>query len=278
MNKYLIEAGRMARVEIVQTEADVAARRFELTEAENALDAARLALLQVLDIEKRTQIVPAERPEALPVDLAVKEFQKTALENRPDYIQSLISLDIREMELKVAENRRLWDLSLDGSWGNTGEDVHHRKHALGKSQNTNRGEWEVGMSLTIPIGDYTREQGVVRAETNLKKARLELVEQKENIEIEVLDAVRDVEAKLRQVELARQARELSERKLDIEQEKLKAGRSSNFQLVTFQNDLVRAQNNELNAKINYLNALTTLDKVLGTTLDTWKIVFAENGT
>ena len=76
---------------------------------------------------------------------------------------------------------------------------------------------------------------------------------------------------LRQVELAVQARELSERKLDIEQEKLKAGRSTNFQLVSFQNDLLNAQNNELNAKIEYLNALTALDRILGTTLDTWEI-------
>ena len=277
MNQALIEAGRMARVEIVQAEADLASRQFDLTSAENALDASRLALLQVLDMDRRTQIVPIERLDAGPVRLEPDEFQEIALENRTDYLQSLLNLDIQEMDLKVAKNNRLWDLSLDGSWGNDGEDQNHRKHALGKSQNTNTGDWEMGLSLTIPFGDLTREQAFIRAETNLKKARLSLEEQKENIEIEVMDAVRDVEMKLRQVELASQARELSERKLDIEQEKLKAGRSTNFQLVSYQNDLVSAQNNELSAKINYLNALTTLDQVLGTTLDTWKIEPAEEG-
>jgi len=56
------------------------------------------------------------------------------------------------------------------------------------------------------------------------------------------------------------------------------GRTTNFQLVTFQNDLVNAQNNELNAKIAYLNALSGLDQIIGTTLDTWKIEFKTERT
>jgi hypothetical protein len=34
---------------------------------------------------------------------------------------------------------------------------------------------------------------------------------------------------------------------------------------------VDRQNAELNARVDYLNALTALDSVLGTTLDTWQI-------
>jgi outer membrane protein TolC len=131
--------------------------------------------------------------------------------------------------------------------------------------------------LSIPLyGDLTREQTYLGAMINLEKAKISMEELKENIEIEVLDAVRDVEMKLRQVELARQARELSEKKLEIEKEKLKAGRSTNFQLVSFQNDLIIVQSSELNANIAYLNALTSLDNVLGTTLDTWKIEIKED--
>lgn len=96
--------------------------------------------------------------------------------------------------------------------------------------------------------------------------------------VRFLRKVTRLHPKLRQVELARQARELSERKLTIEKEKLLDGRSSNFQLVTFQNDLVSAQNNELNATIAYLNALASLDKTLETTLETWKIEIGNDRT
>jgi len=67
---------------------------------------------------------------------------------------------------------------------------------------------------------------------------------------------------------------LSQQKLEIEQEKLKTGRSSNFQVVTFQNDLVSAQIAESSSIINYRNALTALDTAIGTTLNTWRIQFS----
>ena len=82
--------------------------------------------------------------------------------------------------------------------------------------------------------------------------------------------------RMAQVNLARQARELSGKKLEVERGKLRAGRSSNFQIVTFQNDLAKAQYNELNAVINYMNAQTSLDKTLGTTLATWKVEINED--
>ena len=42
-------------------------------------------------------------------------------------------------------------------------------------------------------------------------------------------------------------------------------------MITCQNDLTVAQKDEINGKISYLNALTELDRLPGTTLDTWKI-------
>jgi outer membrane protein TolC len=135
-------------------------------------------------------------------------------------------------------------------------------------------QWNVGLSLSIPFyGDLSREQQIVSAKTNLKKAEVSLQETRFSIEIDVKDAVRNVYSRLTQVDLATKARILAERQLAVEQEKLNVGRTTNFQLVTFQNDLVNAQNNELNAKIAYLNALSGLDQIIGTTLDTWKIEF-----
>ena len=110
-----------------------------------------------------------------------------------------------------------------------------------------------------------------RKKIALKQSRLQLVEKRQSIEVEVHRAVRRVEVQQRRAELARQARELAERKLENERLKLNAGLSSNFRLVRFEDDLVRSQTSEIDAAIAYLNALTTLDEKLGTTLDTWGI-------
>jgi outer membrane protein TolC len=125
------------------------------------------------------------------------------------------------------------------------------------------------------LRDLTLEQGYISAKVNLDKTELSLAKLRDTIEIDTKDAIRDVETKIKQVALAEQSRKLSEKKLEIETEKMKAGRSTNFQLVSYQNDLVNAQNNELSAVITYLNALTSLDRTLGTTLATWGITIDE---
>ncbi len=57
----------------------------------------------------------------------------------------------------------------------------------------------------------------------------------------------------------------------FEQEKLQTGRSSNFQVLSFETDLRNAENARLNTFIQYLNSQAELDQALGTTLESWEI-------
>ncbi|MNS73942.1 Outer membrane efflux protein [compost metagenome] len=129
----------------------------------------------------------------------------------------------------------------------------------------------VGLQLNIPIGDLSRRQNWLAAETGMQTAELAFEEMKQAVESQVLDAVRSVEASWRQVEAARRARALSARALDIGQEKLRFGRASNFEVLSLQADLRAADAQELSANIAYLNALTALDQQIGSTLETWRI-------
>ena len=115
------------------------------------------------------------------------------------------------------------------------------------------------------------ERVTVSAKIALERSEISLKELRETIEIEVLDALRNIDIQWKQVKLAKMARELSEQKLKIERKKLNVGKTTNFQIVSFENDLVTAQNSELDAIIGYSNSLSSLDQTLGTTLRTWKI-------
>ena len=59
-NRALIQAGRMAELEVVQAEADVAERELVLVGAQNRLDGARLSLIDILDVDSDTAIHPSE--------------------------------------------------------------------------------------------------------------------------------------------------------------------------------------------------------------------------
>ncbi len=137
--------------------------------------------------------------------------------------------------------------------------------------------WEnyVGVQLEIPIGDMTKKQMEVQAKVDVQKQAVRLEEAKINLEQKVINAIRDTESRWQEYQLAIKASSLSQQKLKIEQEKLQAGRSSNFQVLSFENDLRNAENARLNTLIQYLNAQAELDKILGTTLESWEITINE---
>ncbi|MEO8927538.1 MAG: TolC family protein [Caulobacteraceae bacterium] len=276
-NQALIEAGRMAAAELVQTQADIANQRVALLEAEQARNSAQLALLRLLAMDLHTNVTAAD---SLKVDHVAVDLDRAiaiALDTRPDYLSQRRALEQARQGLIVAKNDRLWNLSIIG-------DIQHQTQQGGTLVTTDplTGQpilgvglsgtsGSVGLELSIPLGDHTLAQGEIQATTTVRTQEVQLADLGQQIEAEVRDAVQGVELTWRRVEAARQARDLAAQTLDLEREKLRVGRTSNFEVLTFETNLRAADTQALSAAIAYLNAVTQLDQQLGTTLDTWKI-------
>ena len=302
-NRALIRAGRMAELEVVQAEADVAERELVLVGAENRLDRARLTLIDTLDVDTDAVLHPTETlnvdrarsagarrmaehcagapngaapegtaqntPPAGNCQAAPAPMIALALENRPEYQQALLRVQNAEAQLLLARNNRLWDLSTTVAM-----DVGANADSFGVAFDRPFGlvpddDLRVALRLDVPIGEVAAKQRHLNARASLARARTDLAELRQSIDIDVRNAVRDVDARLRQVALASRASELAARKLQAERQKLNLGLTTNFRMIRFEDDLVRAQNSELEATISYLNALASLDQTLGTTLQTW---------
>lgn len=271
-NKLLIQLGRMAAQDIIQSEADVANKELSLEVALNTVDRARLELLRQLDLSKFLQIVPDEEIECPPFTFDETRVLTLARENQPNYLTTKYGVDLAELTLVRARDNMKWDLSLTGNVG--------ANRITGQPSLDSRSrEWGLGMSLNVPVYGTSRRDlrsGMMSAETDVKKANINLRKFSDNLELECLDTVRQIRTLQKQIELATKARQLSEQKLAVEQEKLRAGRSSNFQIVTYQDDLRNAKISELSAKIAYLNALSDLDIFMGTMTGTWGIDLNDN--
>lgn len=264
VNRAMIAAGRMAAFEIVQTEADVATQELSHEDARNQLDSARLALLQLLALDLDTPIIASEAMQATPLEVNVSEALNQAQALQPTYLIQLIASEQSLINLTVARNERLWDVSLVGGSGQ----VRDRN-----SHNGNARSWEnyVGVQVEIPLGDLSTRQAEVQAQVGVENQQVQLQEAQQQLQRDVTNAVRDIGVRWRQYQIAQRAEALSQRKLQIEREKLTVGRSSNFQVLSFESDLRSAQNARLSALINYLNAQAQLDQTLGTTLESWDI-------
>ncbi|WP_296489671.1 TolC family protein [Phenylobacterium sp.] len=262
-NQALIDAGRMAAADILQTRADVASQQLVLIQAEQQRATARLALLRLLALDLRTNIVAADPIEPQPVVIDLSEVIALALSSRMDVLAQRKALAQDREVVRVARNNRLWDVSVVAS-------VRHDA-TTGAAAALAQTSSEVGVQLSIPLGDYSKRQEDIRATTSLRVDEVRLEDLGQAVEAEVRDAVQGVDAAWRQLLAAREARALASQALGFAREKLQAGRASNFEVLSFEAGLRAAENQELAAGVGYLNALTTLDQQVGGTLATWRI-------
>lgn len=264
-NRALIDAGRMAAADIIQTESSVANQEVSLLGARQSQATAQLNLLRLLGLELRTNVVAADTISVRRVEVDLDRTLAMAMDARMDVAAQRISLAQMRQSLIIARNNRLWDLSVvgtvsqfdkdDGIFGAFGAPADHT----------------IGLQLDIPIGDLSSRQQLLAAETSLRTAELRYEDLEQAVEAQIRDSIQQVELLWLQVEAARRARALAARALELQQERLRLGRASNFEVVSFQTDLRNADAQELSANIAYLNALTALDQQIGSTLDTWRI-------
>jgi len=273
INRFKMDLGRMSRSDVTQAEADEATQELALEQQLNYYDQARRNLLKHLDMDPNTQIEPAMEGYR---ELHPKMDQCMAVARRRNqaYLDKVFAVNETEIKYLVAENQRKWDLSVKAGVG----------QAYGK-ENPDRAytdtESHVGLQLDAQVNlwgaDYLdRKQTLLDAATQRRRSRVELKQAETTLQTLVANTVRNVNMRLKFISLSKRNTELQKAQLENENSKLMAGRSTNFQVVTYQAQLVQAQQEEVANIISYLQALLELDQVLGTTMRTWKIDFQKD--
>lgn len=266
-NRAMIDAGRMAAFEIVQTEADIASQELGVEEAANQADSARLDLLRLLALDLDTPVRATEALQAEPLVIDRGQAFRLAQNQQPDYLARLLGSQQADLNLVIAKDQSRWDVSLVTGASQVRDRYDEDDHGGGGRR------WEsyAGVRVEIPLGDLSTRQAEVHARVEVDDQAIRLADARQELERRVNEVIRDLGTRWRQYEIAQRASELSRRKLEIEREKLNAGRSSNFQVLSFEADLRNAESARLNALIAYLNAQTQLDQTLGMTLESWDI-------
>jgi outer membrane protein TolC len=262
ITQAFIDAGRLARVDLIQNQTAVANREVDLLAAQNRLQEAQLQLLQTLDLEQNLELIALDTPKveksALP---SPTEILKLALANNPNYLNASLDIEIAQLNLSLAKDNRRWDLSLNISYDNNLNSIREDSSEFTGSLNLNR-EF---------FGNLRLKREAIRSQIVLQQNQNNLEEARATLEIQVQNSIREVNFRLTEVEQAKRATQLSQQQLENEREKLRLGRGSIIDAIRFEEDLVNAANRELNAIIAYLNALTRLEQTIGTTLETWNV-------
>ncbi len=254
--RALIGAGRVAEREAGRSEAATANRELALIRAQNRLESAQFALINILELDSKVRIRPLEELKAGQQDATLAPTLEDALQDRVDYRQAGLQVEIARIGLTVARNNLLPDVALSFRW------TH---------DNTGRSDSEVRIGATIQLNDRTPELAHLQARNSLRKAERNVVELRQSIDTALRQALNNVEVGLRLTELTGAARELAERNLAVEEAKFGQGLSSTFEVASSEEELVRAEEAEADAILSYLVALTRLDQIAGRVLDRWDV-------
>ncbi|NEQ54793.1 MAG: TolC family protein [Leptolyngbya sp. SIO3F4] len=260
LNAALVEAGRLARFELVEIDANLADTETSVLEAENDLEQAKSDLLDLLELDDSIDItIPeetldtlsnVEQPSEVP---SLDELVSIAYENRPDYQQAELNLQVAAINGVVAADNRRWNLDLRA--------------------NATEGDFSSASTelvLTRLLEDESVETAFQRNQVTQQQLRNDLATLKSDIRLEVADQLRNVESARNRIKSTRLARELAIQRLENARARARRGRTRDiFEVLELQNDVVEAQNSEVNAAIDLADAIANLNQSLGTTLDVW---------
>lgn len=256
----LVEAGRAARFTLLRTEQNVAAFQSELLQSENAVQSARLALMNQVGVDRDLPVVAIAASDAIatePVQLNPQQLIAVSLAQRPDYLIDLLALNLAGFDLQEADHARRWQLNLETRYADaTGEPS----------------DFSAQLVLTQPLGERTRRQEAFDRSRVARLQRQNNLSQREaDIRIAVQNQVRQVRLQFEQLQIARQRVELATQELAAQEALTQAGLGDAFQLQDAQRELLTVRTGELTQRVSYSNALTALDEIQGITLERWGI-------
>ena len=285
------ESGAAPKTELAQPKAELERRRGELFAAREAQargeNALKLLILADTDAAWADAIVPTENMdvEATPVDVAASVQQ--ALDRRPELALAGAALDGERVETRFARNGVRPSLDAVASYDRFGvagtplSGFTFPNGGLDQSFQSLRDNQfnaaRVALVLGLPIRNSSARGAAESARHIERQAQAEIAFVRKSIRAQVLDAAATLETAGQRIEAARSGRQAAEVQLAAEKDRYDTGLSTNFLVLTRQNDLSRARLDEISALSDYHTARTELARADGTLIEQRGIVLDTKG-
>jgi outer membrane protein TolC len=284
-----IEAGTAAEADVAPPDAEIARRRGDLHAAEDAAARAEHALKVLLlpspdDPWWSRPLEPTDAPAGeVPVPDA-SDAVAAALARRPELAELATAIDRADIGIEAARDVLRPSLDLVGTYALRGLAGDRNDNltppfptpiavpadldgALGQSYlNLVAHRYldaAVGVSMAVPIGNRAAHADVAAAEIARRQAALALDQLRTRIAAEVRNAVTGLRTTGQRVEAARAGREAAVVQLQAERDRYEAGLTTDFFVLTRQNDLAQAELAEATARADYRRAVTELSRATG---------------
>ncbi len=247
------ELGQKGHADVVQMEAELADREYELTNTRNMYRDQLMILSDLmfwpLDEEL---VISTEMPDPT-MGFNADDIVSFALDHDPAVqIASWQELNARR-ELNTAKWQLLPSVGLYAGWNTSYYAYQGSSTATFRDQFlNNRGEY-VELTLTIPIWDrLSKHSKIARKQHALDKASAELDQKRRDVESEVRRAVQDCDGAAAAYSQAQRKAEVQEEAYRLNLKKLQQGLISPLEFQTANGNYIKAQADEMNSLFKYL--------------------------
>ena len=185
-----------------------------------------------------------------------------------------MALERQGLTVDYQRNQTLPSLDLVGGYGVAASREDSYGNVLDQMGSADEPYWNVGVTLSIPLGNRAARARAVQSLEAADRMRLQLRQLEEGALVEVDNAVASVETGFERLEATREARLYAEQALEAEQRKLDNGKSTSFVVLQLQRALTQARNSEIQALADYNRQMSVLALAEGSMLERHGVIIA----
>ena len=310
-NRKQLQIGTLAPLDVVNSDASVAADKQALIQSQTNLEYQQLIMKQAIARNlndpqlSAAPVIPTDRVglDRLPEeDEPIEQLISEAYANNPQIEQAVLNMKNNKITIKAEKNGLLPVLDAFAFYGATGlagaqapgainfdtgepyppgsfPSVSYGT-ALGNLVNNSSPNKGVGANLTIPLRNRTAQADQARSQMELRQSEMRLQQLYTQIRIQIINGRYALTNDRAQVDAAQAQHDYAQQSLIAEQKKYKLGASTSANVLQQGRNLAIAENSLISATAAYAKDRAALLELLATTLDRYNIslVDAAGGT
>jgi outer membrane protein len=277
-DKQALDLGALPKLDIYQSESEVAQRKLDVLQAQYAYRAQLDTLRRLIgaDLQPATrslEMVLEDDPSTLPLrsidslDVALDRAMRT----RPELSALRASLSVDDLNTRVARDSLRPQLNLNlqgGSNGLGGDQIPVTGplggptafipgglgDALSQLFRFNAPWYQFGLQLNLPFRNSSAQANLSNSLVNKVRDRYQERQEQQQIILDVKQSLDSLDLAKAAIAAATSARDLSAKNVDAEQQKYELGGTTVFELLQAQNQLATVENSLLNAYVGYQTA------------------------
>ena len=299
-SKRQIDAGTLAPVELSAALAELERRQDTyyssiglLTEVENNLK--NLLAGGRDQTIWNDEVIPVETRSVAPPALDdLKALIQAAVGKRPELKNLKLRLESNEYQKDLARNLQLPGVNLAAGYtmaglagarntarnpffgGSVGDGVPAAfvggyGTTLSSLFGQNYTSWQAGLQIDWTVRNRAAAETLAQANIADRNLNLQRAKAEQIIEAEVRNSMQSLRTSEQRIIAAEASVKAAKEKLDSEQRLFETGESTNFLVLTRQNEYADSQRRSLVARLDFNKAIARLEQALGSTLDTHSI-------